>query len=99
MNVGNHTRRDNRAGSGGVKRGFSRSSNGLRNWVHQQKANNRGGKMKDKTIIKMWAMSLIGILEVVNLAVFHTDGAVLAGTIAAIGGIAGYTIAKVKGEK
>lgn len=53
--------------------------------------------MKEKTIIKLWAMSLIGGLEAVNMAVFGVDGTILAGVVAAIAGLAGYTIAK--GEK
>lgn len=52
--------------------------------------------MKEKTIIKLWAMSLICALETVNLAVFGVDGTIFAGVVAAIAGLAGYTIAKVE---
>jgi len=54
--------------------------------------------MNDKTIIKLWAMSMIGALEAINMAVMHADGAIFAGALAAIAGLAGYTIAKA-GEK
>jgi hypothetical protein len=54
--------------------------------------------MKDATIIKLWAMSLLAGLEGLNIAVFGVDGAIFAGVVAAIAGMAGYTIAKV-GEK
>lgn len=52
--------------------------------------------MKEKTIIKLWGMSLIGALEALNMAVFGVDGAVFGAVVAAIAGLAGYTIAKAK---
>lgn len=52
--------------------------------------------MDDKTIIKLWAMSMIGGLEAVNMAVFGVDGTIFAGVVAALAGLAGYTIAKVE---
>jgi hypothetical protein len=55
--------------------------------------------VKEKTTIKLWAMSLIAGLEAVNIAVFHVDGAVFGGVIAAIAGLAGYSIGKERGEK
>lgn len=50
--------------------------------------------MNDKTIIKLWAMSLVGLLEVVNMLTVKIDGAMLTGTVAAICGLAGYIVVK-----
>lgn len=55
--------------------------------------------MKDATIIKLWAVSFISGLEAINIIVMHADGAILAGVVGIIAGIAGYTIAKTNGGK
>jgi len=55
--------------------------------------------MKEKTILKLWAMSLISILEVVNLLYFKVDGTILSLVIGAICGLAGYELGKKREEK
>lgn len=54
--------------------------------------------MEDKTILKMWAISVLGALEGVAL-VMGIDGTLFGAVIAAIAGIAGYEIGKKTGEK
>ena len=52
--------------------------------------------MKEKTIIKLWAMSLIASLETINLIFFGVDSVVFTTVVAAIAGLAGYEIGKRK---
>lgn len=52
--------------------------------------------VQDKTIIKLWAMSLITGLEAINMFVFGADSTILVGAVAAIAGLAGYAIGGVK---
>jgi len=55
--------------------------------------------MKEKTIIKLWAITLIAFLEVVNMLTLKMDGAIFSLVLSAISGIAGYELGKQKEEK
>lgn len=55
--------------------------------------------MNEKTIIKLWAITLIAFLEVVNMLTLKLDGAIFSLVLSAISGIAGYELGKQKEEK
>ena len=55
--------------------------------------------MKEKTIIKLWAITLIAFLEVVNMLTLKMDRAIFSLVLSAISGIAGYELGKQKEEK
>jgi len=55
--------------------------------------------MKEKTIIKLWAITLIAVLEIVNMFTLKLDGTIFSLVLSAISGIAGYELGKQKEEK
>lgn len=55
--------------------------------------------MEDKTILKLWSMSLIALLLVVDAFTWQIDHALWTTAIAAIAGLAGYEIGTAKALK
>lgn len=50
--------------------------------------------MQEKTILSLYAMTLLAGLEGVNLAMLHLNGALFGVVVAGIAGLAGYEIGK-----
>jgi len=50
--------------------------------------------MNEKTIIKLWAITLIALLEVINMLTLKLDGAIFSLVLSLISGIAGYELGK-----
>lgn len=55
--------------------------------------------MEDKTVLTVAAMACITALEVINLIKSGPDGTILAGVVAALAGLAGYSIKSIFGKK
>ena len=54
--------------------------------------------MNEKTIIKLWAITLIALLEVINMLTLKMDGAIFSLVLSLISGIAGYELGKRQEE-
>lgn len=50
--------------------------------------------MKEKTVIKLWAITLIAVLEAVNLVMTNIDGTVFSMVVGSIAGLAGYEMGR-----
>lgn len=50
--------------------------------------------MKEKTVVKLWAATLIALLEAVNLSTTNVDGAIFSAVIGTIAGLAGYEMGR-----
>jgi hypothetical protein len=53
--------------------------------------------LEESTLIKITAILMLGLIEVVNLLTFKYDGAILVTIASIIAGIAGYQIGLTKG--
>jgi hypothetical protein len=53
--------------------------------------------LEESTLVKITAIVMLGLIEVVNLLTFKYDGAILVTIASIIAGIAGYQIGFTKG--
>lgn len=55
--------------------------------------------MEDSTLLKIWAMSSIVVLWIVNALTFKVDGMLLTTIAGIIGGLAGYEVGRSKSKQ